>query len=109
MTHHRPPPPSTREHPSPAPAGFTIAGAGGNVSARHAKRRTEAEHRHPDLLLRLGHQLDAAFLTNTIESLNARFPRLVKARGHFRPGIREAASGSSAGSCRMAAANRRRW
>jgi hypothetical protein len=42
--------------------------------ARHAKRRTEAEHRHPDLLLRLGHQLDATFPTNTIESLNARFP-----------------------------------
>ena len=75
---------------------------------RHAKRRTEAEHRHPDLLLRLGHQLDAAFLINTIESLNARFPRPVKARGRFRPGIREAASGSSTASCRMAAAKRRR-
>jgi hypothetical protein len=41
---------------------------------RHAKGRTEVEHRRPDLLLRLGHQLDRAFLTSTIESLNARVP-----------------------------------
>jgi hypothetical protein len=53
--------------------------------------------------------LGAAFLTHAIESLNARFPRPVKACGHFRPSIREAASGSSAASCRMAAANGRRW
>jgi len=53
--------------------------------------------------------LGAAFLTHAIESLNARFPRPVKARSHFRPSIREAASGSSAASCRMAAANGRRW
>ena len=53
---------------------------------RHAKRRTEAKHRRPDLLLRLRHQLGAR-----------RSCRPVKARSHFRPGIREAASGSSAG------------
>ena len=35
--------------------------------------------------------------------------RPVKACGHFRPGIREAASGFSAASCRMAAADGRRW
>jgi uncharacterized membrane protein YbhN (UPF0104 family) len=60
------------------------------------------------LLLHLDHQLGAAFL-NAIESLNARFRRSVKAGSHFRPSSHEVASGSSAGSRRMTAANGRGW
>ena len=79
----RPPWPSS---PSPGHAAM--------CRPRHAERRTEAQHRRPDLLLRLRHQLGAR-----------RSYRPVKARSHFRPGIREAASGSSAGSGRTAGAN----
>jgi hypothetical protein len=56
---------------------------------RHAKRRTEAKYRRPDLLLRLGHHLGAAFLTHAIESLNAWFPgrrRMLRARVPAAPG-----------------------
>jgi hypothetical protein len=60
---------------------------------RHAKSRSEAKHRRPNLLVRLRRQL------GTRRSCGP-----VKARSHFRQNIREAASGSSAGSDRTAGA-----